>query len=132
MLRSGMSPTSPATCSPGFSPGVRCGGRDISKAFARRFDRRFCPAPGGSRSTSTSPPASRPFGGQQVGSALCRIASSLADSAQRPADLLGRAFYPEVIRLDFTTKKPWKLMLRVMVFASIIAVVAIGLLLIGG
>src|SRR5690348_8670993 len=67
-----------------------------------------------------------------AGAALFRIASILADSAQRPADLLGRAFYPEVIRMDFTTKKPWKLMLRVMVFASVIAVVAIGLLLIGG
>jgi O-antigen/teichoic acid export membrane protein len=67
-----------------------------------------------------------------AGAALFRIASILADSAQRPADLLGRAFYPEVIRMDFTTKKPWKLMLRVMVFASLIAVVAIGLLLIGG
>ena len=31
---------------------------------------------------------------------------------QKPADLLGKAFYPEVMRMDLTSKKPWKLMLR--------------------
>ncbi|WP_028970816.1 lipopolysaccharide biosynthesis protein [Sphingomonas sp. URHD0057] len=67
-----------------------------------------------------------------AGAALFRVASTLADSAQKPADLLGRAFYPEIIRMDFTTNKPWKLMLRVMVLASGIAVFAIGLLLVGG
>jgi len=67
-----------------------------------------------------------------AGAALFRVASTLADSAQKPADLLGRAFYPEVMRMDFATKRPWKLMLRVMVIASGIALLAIGLLLIGG
>jgi O-antigen/teichoic acid export membrane protein len=67
-----------------------------------------------------------------AGAALFRVASTLADSAQKPADLLGKAFYPEVVRMDFSTKQPWKLMLRVMVFASGIALLAIGLLLIGG
>jgi O-antigen/teichoic acid export membrane protein len=67
-----------------------------------------------------------------AGAALFRVASTLADSAQKPADLLGRAFYPEIIRMDFTTNKPWKLMLRVMALASGVAVIAIGLLLVGG
>lgn len=44
--------------------------------------------------------------------ALYAIAATLADSAQKPADLLTRAFYPEVMRMDVSTKRPWKLMLR--------------------
>ena len=67
-----------------------------------------------------------------AGAALFRVASTLADAAQRPADLLGRAFYPEIVRMDLSTKKPWKLMLRVMVLASGVAILAIGLLLLGG
>ena len=47
-----------------------------------------------------------------AGAGLFRVASSLADSAQKPADLLGKAFYPEVVRMDLSSKKPWKLMLR--------------------
>jgi O-antigen/teichoic acid export membrane protein len=67
-----------------------------------------------------------------AGAALFRVASTLADAAQKPADLLGRAFYPEIVRMDLSTKKPWKLMLRVMVLASGVAILAIGSLLIGG
>ena len=67
-----------------------------------------------------------------AGAALFRVASTLADAAQKPADLLGRAFYPEIIRMDLATKTPWKLMLRVMVLASGTAALAIGLLILGG
>jgi O-antigen/teichoic acid export membrane protein len=67
-----------------------------------------------------------------AGAALFRVASTLADAAQKPADLLGRAFYPEIVRMDLSTKKPWKLMLRVMVLASGVAILAIGSLLLGG
>jgi O-antigen/teichoic acid export membrane protein len=67
-----------------------------------------------------------------AGAALFRVASSLADAAQRPAELLGRAFYPEIIRMDLTTKRPWKLMIRVMVLASGTAFLAISLLILGG
>lgn len=67
-----------------------------------------------------------------TGAAFFRIASSLADSAQKPADLLGKAFYPEVIRMDFRTKKPWRLMLRVAALSSIIAMFAILILVVGG
>jgi O-antigen/teichoic acid export membrane protein len=67
-----------------------------------------------------------------AGAALFRVASSIADSAQKPADLLARAFYPEVVRMDLTTKQPWKLLVRTTAFASAIAVAAVILLLIGG
>lgn len=63
--------------------------------------------------------------------ALYRVAASLADSAQKPADLLAKAYYPEVVRMDFKTKHPWKLMLRgtAMVTAFGIAAVLTVLLL---
>jgi O-antigen/teichoic acid export membrane protein len=67
-----------------------------------------------------------------AGAALFRVASSLSDSAAKPADLLGKAFYPEVVRMDLTSKKPWKLMLRGTALASAAALVAILILLIGG
>jgi O-antigen/teichoic acid export membrane protein len=67
-----------------------------------------------------------------AGAALFRVASSLADSAQKPADLLGRAFYPEVMRMDLSSKQPWKLMIRGTALVSAICLLAIILLLIGG
>ena len=67
-----------------------------------------------------------------VGAALFRIASSLADSAQKPADLLGKAFYPEIVRMDLKSKKPWRLMLRSTVLATAIAVLGVLILVIGG
>lgn len=67
-----------------------------------------------------------------AGAALFRVASSLADSAQKPADLLAKAFYPEIVRMDLTSKKPWKLMLRGAVLAGGAAVISILLLLVGG
>jgi O-antigen/teichoic acid export membrane protein len=67
-----------------------------------------------------------------AGAALFRVASSLSDSASKPADLLAKAFYPEVVRMDLTTKKPWKLMLRGTALASAVALLAILILLLGG
>jgi O-antigen/teichoic acid export membrane protein len=67
-----------------------------------------------------------------AGAALFRIASSLADSAQKPSELLGKAFYPEIVRMDLSSKRPWKLMLRGTVLASGIALLGIALLLVGG
>ena len=64
--------------------------------------------------------------------ALYRIAGSLADSAQKPADLLARAYYPELMRMDLTTKHPWKFMKRAMVASAMFAGLAILLMLIGG
>src|SRR5436190_949814 len=67
-----------------------------------------------------------------AGAALFRVASSLADSAKKPADLLGQAFYPEIIRMDLSSKKPWKLMLRGAALASGIALLAVLILIVGG
>src|SRR5919107_85630 len=67
-----------------------------------------------------------------AGAALFRVASTLADSAQKPSDLLGKAFYPEVMRMDLSSKKPWKLMLRGSAMVSAVAILAILILLIGG
>jgi O-antigen/teichoic acid export membrane protein len=67
-----------------------------------------------------------------AGAALFRIASTLADSAQKPADLLGKAFYPEIMRMDLSKKKPWKLMLRGTALAAGVALIAILILLLGG
>ena len=67
-----------------------------------------------------------------AGAALFRVGSALADSAQRPADQLAKAFYPEIMRMDLTTKHPWKLMLRSTALAGGIALLGIVILLIGG
>jgi O-antigen/teichoic acid export membrane protein len=67
-----------------------------------------------------------------AGAALFRVASVLSDGASKPADLLAKAFYPEVVRMDLTTGKPWKLMLRGTALASALALVAILILLLGG
>ena len=67
-----------------------------------------------------------------VGAALFRIASSLAESAQKPADLLAKAFYPEIVRMDLASSKPWKLMLRGTALAGLIAVIGIAVLVVGG
>jgi len=67
-----------------------------------------------------------------AGAALFRVASILADSATKPAELLAKAFYPEVVRMDLTTKKPWKLMLRVTALAGGMALLAILILILGG
>ncbi|MEO8456024.1 MAG: lipopolysaccharide biosynthesis protein [Sphingomicrobium sp.] len=67
-----------------------------------------------------------------AGAALFRVASSLSDSAAKPADLLAKAFYPEVVRMDLSTKKPWKLMLRGTALAGGVALLAILILLLGG
>ncbi|WP_294123222.1 lipopolysaccharide biosynthesis protein [Sphingomonas sp.] len=67
-----------------------------------------------------------------AGAALFRVASSLADSAQKPADMLAKAFYPEIVRMDLTSKHPWRLMLRGTAVASVLALVAVLILLVGG
>ncbi len=53
---------------------------------------------------------------------LYRVASALADAAQKPTEFLSRAFYPEVARLDPTSKTPWRLMLRATVVSTAVGV----------
>jgi O-antigen/teichoic acid export membrane protein len=67
-----------------------------------------------------------------AGAALFRVASALSEAASKPADLLGKAFYPEVVRMDLSSKKPWKLMVRGTALASALAILAIAILLVGG
>ena len=64
--------------------------------------------------------------------AIYRVAASLADSAQKPADLLAKAYYPEVVRMDPTTQHPWRLMLRGSAMAGMLGLVAIFILVVGG
>ncbi|HET8534279.1 MAG TPA: lipopolysaccharide biosynthesis protein [Sphingomicrobium sp.] len=63
---------------------------------------------------------------------LYRVAATLSDSAQKPIDLLSRAFYPEVMKMDPRTKKPWKLMLRGAALAGLFAVLAILIVFVAG
>jgi O-antigen/teichoic acid export membrane protein len=67
-----------------------------------------------------------------AGAALFRVASTLADSAQKPADLLGKAFYPDIVRLDLASKQPWKLMLRGSAVVTALMLLGILLMVIGG
>jgi O-antigen/teichoic acid export membrane protein len=60
------------------------------------------------------------------------IASTLADAAQKPTDLLSRAFYPEVMRMDVKTKRPWKLMLRGAALAGMFGSAAVLLVVLAG
>ena len=67
-----------------------------------------------------------------AGAALFRVASTLADAAQKPADLLGKVFYPEIVRMDLSSARPWKLMMRGSALASGVALLAIILMVLGG
>lgn len=85
--------------------------------------------------TSTWAPLARLIVGGLLGpasAALYRVAASLADSAQKPADLLARAYYPEVVRMDLATKHPWRLMKRAMVASGVFGGIAVLAVLIGG
>ena len=80
-------------------------------------------------------PVSRLMVGGLLGpanAALYAIASNLADAAQKPTNLLARAFYPEVARMDVSTRQPWKLMLRGSVVAGAVGLAAIVIIVLGG
>lgn len=64
--------------------------------------------------------------------AIYMVAATLADSAQKPSDLLTRAFYPEVMRMDVATKRPWKLMLRGSALAAMFGLIALAVGLVAG
>lgn len=64
--------------------------------------------------------------------ALYMVAATLADAAQKPTDLLGRAFYPEVMRMDASTKKPWKLMIRGAVLAGMVGLAGLLIAILAG
>lgn len=67
-----------------------------------------------------------------AGAGIYRVAGSLADAGQRPADVLAKAYYPEIVRMDLKTRAPWRLMLRGTVLAAGFGLVALALLAVGG
>ena len=67
-----------------------------------------------------------------IAAGLYKIASTLMDSTSKPADLLSRGFYPEIMRLDPTSKQPWKLGLRVGALSACIGIAVILLVMVGG
>ncbi|HEY0315621.1 MAG TPA: lipopolysaccharide biosynthesis protein [Sphingomonas sp.] len=67
-----------------------------------------------------------------VAAGLYKISLTLLDSAGKPADLLAKGFYPEIMRLDPSSKHPWRLAIRTGLIAGGLGLVAIVLILIGG
>jgi O-antigen/teichoic acid export membrane protein len=67
-----------------------------------------------------------------VAAGLYKIASTLMDSTSKPADLLSRGFYPEIMRLDPATKQPWKLGLRVGALSACLGVLLVLVVIFGG
>jgi O-antigen/teichoic acid export membrane protein len=63
---------------------------------------------------------------------LYKIATTLLDSAGKPADLLTKGFYPEIMRLDPSSKHPWRLAIRTGLIAGSIGLIVVVLILIGG
>jgi O-antigen/teichoic acid export membrane protein len=61
-----------------------------------------------------------------------RVAASLVEAANKPADMLAKALYPEVMRMDMASRRPWKLMVRGATVSGAIALAVIAAILIGG
>lgn len=64
--------------------------------------------------------------------AFYQIAATLADSAQKPVNLMAHAFYPEAMKLDAKTRRPWKLMFRGAALAAIFGIFAVLLVALAG
>ncbi len=67
-----------------------------------------------------------------VAAGLYRIAATLLDTAGKPADLLTKGFYPEIMRLDPASRQPWKVALRTGLIAGGLGLVVILVLQVGG
>lgn len=63
---------------------------------------------------------------------LFKIAATFFDSASKPADLLSRSFYPEIMRLDPTSPHPWQLAVRSAVISGGVAFLILLLVIVGG
>ncbi|MEE8662282.1 MAG: lipopolysaccharide biosynthesis protein [Acetobacter sp.] len=63
---------------------------------------------------------------------LFKIASTFFTSASKPADLMAKSFYPEVMRLDPTSNKPWLLALRSSLMAVGIGLIVLLVIFVGG
>jgi O-antigen/teichoic acid export membrane protein len=67
-----------------------------------------------------------------VAAGLYKIASTLLDSTAKPADLLSRGFYPEIMRLDPASRQPWGLGLKTAAVAGAIGLLMILVVTVGG
>lgn len=63
---------------------------------------------------------------------LFKIAATFFDSASKPADLMSRSFYPEIMRLDPASRQPWMLAVRSGLIAGGIGLVVLLVVLLGG
>ena len=63
---------------------------------------------------------------------LFKIAATFFDSASKPADLLSRSFYPEIMRLDPASRHPWLLGIRSAFVAGAIGLAILLLVIVGG
>ncbi|SEN03617.1 Membrane protein involved in the export of O-antigen and teichoic acid [Sphingomonas gellani] len=63
---------------------------------------------------------------------LFKIAATFFDSASKPADLLSRSFYPEIMRLDPASRHPWLLAVRSGLIAGAMGFLILLLVVIGG
>lgn len=63
---------------------------------------------------------------------LFKIAATFFDSASKPADLMSRSFYPEIMRLDPASKQPWRLAIRSGLLAGGIGLVVLLVVILGG
>ncbi|MBE1724340.1 lipopolysaccharide biosynthesis protein [Bombella apis] len=63
---------------------------------------------------------------------LYSLAMEFLDAVQRPAKLLEKSYYPEVVLMDPRTSAPWKLALRTSVLSGALGMLAMLVVYIGG
>jgi len=63
---------------------------------------------------------------------LFKIAATFFDSASKPADLMSRSFYPEIMRLDPASRHPWQLAIRSALMSCGIGLVILLVVIVGG
>jgi len=63
---------------------------------------------------------------------LFKIAATFFDSASKPAELMSRSFYPEIMRLDPSSRHPWQLAVRSALISGAIAIIVLLLVMVGG
>lgn len=63
---------------------------------------------------------------------LFKIATTFFESAGKPADFLAKSFYPEIMRLDPTSKQPWQLAVRTGLLGGGMGVIMLLVVMVGG
>lgn len=80
-------------------------------------------------------PASNVIVGAMLGpvaAGMFKIAATFFDSAAKPADLMQKSFYPEIMRLDPASAQPWRLAVRSALLAGGIGLIVVLLVVVGG